>query len=369
MSKDPDYSDENISQEESDDELEDGLWKEDIEVVARKKSKKTRAESKSAAPKVATESPSIVFREAQVRCLDFAKQGSTDGLVLKKVTRDKVCNVNLLSDIEKKGLAKARAKARADIGNIARGLRPLEEYYGEDEQEKRMNRTLSNYMLGCKGIDGNEAGHPLNQAFTKNGNRFKYGVDCFEISGSQFRCKICDTYFDYQTTSTHLAQHAFGCKTSIENDECQWCGKSEFGSKRHKLQHLSLCQKGYQSLLPKLDELRIVHTIEPSCKQAMRDGHKSDWMLGTKKKNFTLKDLQDMNDDQGCPLGDSDSLEAIEKMNKIRQGKTRYVVQRTIQVYLGLIKQNGIVRGYGGLIKDALVNFGFKSSKYPMNQK
>ena len=41
MLNDPDYEDEYISEEESDNELEDELWKENIQVVDRKKSKKT----------------------------------------------------------------------------------------------------------------------------------------------------------------------------------------------------------------------------------------------------------------------------------------------------------------------------------------
>ena len=59
---------------------------------------KTNTILKLAIPKVASKAPSIAIREAQARCRDFAVEGSTNGLILKRVTLDDICEVNVLSE-------------------------------------------------------------------------------------------------------------------------------------------------------------------------------------------------------------------------------------------------------------------------------
>ena len=365
--KDPDFIDEDTDDEDDKDlDYIDGFWKEDLKVSKKAKTSKKKSVNDlclSTLPKL----PSQTNRDNQTRSLLLsagASTSSTDGLSIKRVTLDDVFDSNLLSEEEKKGLS----KMWSEILHEGRGIKPLDEYEGKDEKQKCKNRTITHYETGCKGIDDNKEGHPLGIILSDRSQLEKWGVPCFKAVEEGILCNVCNTVLN-TIKSKSLARHAARCKAENNTEECKCCGENNFPNDRDKHAHFTLCNRRLETLLEKLEQLRTIHSLDPTCKQAMLDGDKTKWFMAKISKDYTLAEMREMNDEQNHPLGASDSPEAIATMNELRKAKFRRTIYFSVGVALGLLQKSNLkTKKYGGLIKAALNDFGFVSTNYPMNE-
>lgn len=362
---DPDYVDDDTDDE---DLVDDGeFWKEDLEILVSKKAKPSKEKKTSNKLRVSTfPKSSQTNLDNQARSLHLSASASTfciDALFIKKVEISDVYDCNLLSEKEKKGLAKVWSENLCE----GRGIRPLDEFEGKDEKQRKQNRVVSHYETGCKGVAGNEKGHPLNVILTYCTIPVMWGVRCFEVVEEGVLCKLCNIVLN-NTSAYLLARHAACCKPENNMSECKYCGENDIPNE-YKNSHITNCKCRFETLLTKLDQLAIIHSLNPTSKQAMLDGDSSKWIMRSIDKDYTLEEMKAMNNEQNHPLGESDSAEAIKTMNELRKSKVRRSILKSIQVALGLQKSNLKSKKYGGLIKAALNDFGFVSLKYPTNQR
>eukprot|EP00956_Cyclotella_meneghiniana_P017401 scaffold28319_cov65-Cyclotella_meneghiniana.AAC.2 len=343
----------NTNDDLSDLELDDDLWP-DVEENAKKQKRSTVVEQSKISKTPPLTFPNPINRANQERSLGMAGQPiipPAHSLSIRKATLDCVIDVNSLSESEKISLS----KAWSDVLLASRGMLPLDEYNGENENQKRLNRIIDHYQKGMKGINGN-SGFPLNEIFTSGGMMLIYGLFCFKVVGDKVQCNECTMKLTV-SQSSHLARHAAYCNPDNASDVCKWCGLDDSSKDaRLKASHGSNCKQRFETLQGNLDDLMIIHTLDPMCREAMLNGHKTKWVIGPFNRDLKISKLKAMNNAQNCPLGPSNSDEAIDKMKRVAKCNRRKIIKDSISQPLGYRKREGVARADGGLFRELLVD-------------